>query len=730
MMRVCVNSGRLNAVARKAVLVWILAAAATSAAHDPSQAGRPDVQASNAAAQPEVQSTQPARPPGSDAAPASEAERLTRLQRAIDEASELIDHARRQLSDPESEYAKAEKEFQEIDRQRESTRNGGRVGGDASSSQPTDLSNEDLAAIEKKWRLAKDRFELAIKERKALKEQIETLETKLQGDREALRRLKGEDQATTTQPASDSGKPVPTENGKNQTPVGNQTQTESAPPANAAGTTASDAAASTPTPPAALPGVGSPVTPPAAAADSSKPKQGAKPGVVVPTKEILEARQTAAIKESQAKEAQEQAQTISQRMEALRKSIELEEKLYSNNRQRAENARRAEQNAYDELQEKWSAGAPAEKLGELRKVIQEARQRVASSEQESLARVERLEKLRGELSGLQAEHIAALETARETHGEAESAKRRVEQLESPFSPRNLWRWLVERGPRVAGILIGMFVLLWLSRRMEGRLVGLLAARSEHGTTEDSENRARTLVAVFRNAASIVLIVGAVLMVLSELGVNIVPLMGGAAVLGLAVAFGAQNLIRDFFSGFMILLENQYTINDVVKIGDAAGQVERITLRLTVLRGLDGTVHFVPNGEITRVSNMTHGWSRAVFDIPVAYKEDVGRVMDILMEEAKGLRRDPDYRGLILEMPEMLGVDEFADSAVVIKFLIKTRPLKQWTVKREMLRRIKDRFDALRIEIPFPHRTLYHRHDPEVSPLEGDGAPSSHSEAIR
>jgi small conductance mechanosensitive channel len=199
------------------------------------------------------------------------------------------------------------------------------------------------------------------------------------------------------------------------------------------------------------------------------------------------------------------------------------------------------------------------------------------------------------------------------------------------------------------------------------------------------------------------------MILTEVGVNIIPLMGGAAVLGLAVAFGAQNLIRDYFYGFMILMENQYTINDVVKLGDVSGQVERITLRVTVLRGLDGTVHFVPNGEITRVSNLTHEWSRALFDIPVAYKEDVDQVMSELIELAKELRRDPEYRGLILEMPEMLGVDEFSDSAIVIKFLVKTRPLKQWTVKRELLRRIKKRFDELGIEIPFPQRTIYHRY---------------------
>ena len=187
-------------------------------------------------------------------------------------------------------------------------------------------------------------------------------------------------------------------------------------------------------------------------------------------------------------------------------------------------------------------------------------------------------------------------------------------------------------------------------------------------------------------------------------------MGGAAVFGLAIAFGAQNLIKDYFYGFMILLEQQYTINDVIKIGDIAGQVERITLRMTVLRDLEGRVHFIPHGQINSTTNMTHGWSRALFDIGVAYKEDADRVIDVIEELGCQMRRDPKFGPLILEDLTMLGVDGFGDSAVVIKFFIKTWPLKQWDVKREMLRRIKRRFDELDIEIPFPHRTVYHRHE--------------------
>jgi small conductance mechanosensitive channel len=258
------------------------------------------------------------------------------------------------------------------------------------------------------------------------------------------------------------------------------------------------------------------------------------------------------------------------------------------------------------------------------------------------------------------------------------------------------------------VLLAMLVGHRLSKSFCERVIWIIAHKGARGTSEEREDRARTLVGVFYNAASVAIFLGGGLMVLQEAGIPIGPLLGGAAVFGLAVAFGAQNLIRDYFYGFVILLENQYKLNDVVKIGELSGQVEQITLRMTVLRDLEGRVHFIPNGQVTAVTNMTHGWSRALFDIGVAYREDVDRVMGVLAELARDLRADPQFAPLILEDATMLGVDEFADSAVVIKFFIKTRPLQQWTVRRELLRRIKNRFDELGIEIPFPHRTVYHR----------------------
>jgi small conductance mechanosensitive channel len=254
----------------------------------------------------------------------------------------------------------------------------------------------------------------------------------------------------------------------------------------------------------------------------------------------------------------------------------------------------------------------------------------------------------------------------------------------------------------------MGLLLWLARVLGHRIVRAVTSRSGPGSVEEREKRSATLVGVFNNGTTVAIIVLGTLMLLQASGINVTVLLGGAAVVGVAVAFGAQNLTRDYFSGFVMLLENQYGVNDVVKIGGTAGLVERITLRMTVLRDLEGVVHFIPHGQVTTVSNLTHGWSRALFDIGVAYKEDADQVMKVLTELGKELRQDPYYQDLILDDPEMLGVDSFGDSAVVIKFFIKTRPQRQFTVKRELLRRIKRKFDDLGIEIPFPHRTVYYR----------------------
>jgi small conductance mechanosensitive channel len=283
-------------------------------------------------------------------------------------------------------------------------------------------------------------------------------------------------------------------------------------------------------------------------------------------------------------------------------------------------------------------------------------------------------------------------------------------LNNPFTARNILRWLIEHGPKVLLYLATIFISLHATKIFSNRIVRLMASSAGRGTSLERENRAKTLVGVFQNAASVTIVIGGTLIILDELGAKIGVLLGGVAVVGLAVAFGAQNLIKDYFSGFVMLLENQYMLHDIVKIGDLTGQVERITLRMTVLRDSNGIVHFIPNGQISCVSNETHGWSRAVFDIGVAYKENVDDCIAVLRELCQQIREDPVYGPMIVEDATAPGVEQLGESAVVLKFFIKTRPNQHGNVRRELLRRIKNKFHELGIEIPHPHRTVYHRYD--------------------
>ncbi len=259
--------------------------------------------------------------------------------------------------------------------------------------------------------------------------------------------------------------------------------------------------------------------------------------------------------------------------------------------------------------------------------------------------------------------------------------------------------------RIIGIIVGAYVLL--------KIVNLAIVQMEHlvededkGTLSEAEKRAKTLGKII-NSAALVLVIGvAMMMILSEFGMNITPIITGAGIAGLAVGFGAQNLVRDVISGFFLILEDQIRVGDVAKINGIGGLVEGIKLRTTVLRDLEGVVHIFPNGEIKQVSNMTKEISYYVINVGVAYKENVDQVMEVLKSIGDELIRDPNFSSLILAPLEILGVDDFGDSQVTIKIRIKTIPLKQWMVGRELRRRIKNTFDGRGIEIPFPHVSVY------------------------
>ncbi|MBN1570147.1 MAG: mechanosensitive ion channel family protein [Acidobacteria bacterium] len=259
--------------------------------------------------------------------------------------------------------------------------------------------------------------------------------------------------------------------------------------------------------------------------------------------------------------------------------------------------------------------------------------------------------------------------------------------------------------RIVGIIIGAYVLL--------KIISLAVVHMEHlvedGDTtslSEAEKRARTLGKIINSTAFVVVIGIALMMILSEFGMNIMPIITGASIAGLGIGLGAQNLVRDIISGFFLIFEDQIRVGDVARINGTGGVVEAIRLRTTILRDLEGVVHIFPNGGITQVSNLTKEFSYSVLSVGVAYKENVDEVMEVLKSIGENLAQDESFGSLVLEPIEILGVDDLGDSQVTIKIRIKTLPLKQWIVGRELRRRIKNTFDKRGIEIPFPHVSVY------------------------
>lgn len=252
--------------------------------------------------------------------------------------------------------------------------------------------------------------------------------------------------------------------------------------------------------------------------------------------------------------------------------------------------------------------------------------------------------------------------------------------------------------------VGMFLLKKLLLNLEQRLLNQSKTAGE--PPSESEKRVETLIRLIRQAALILLWVTVILIILREIGVDVGPILASAGIVGLAVGFGAQNLVRDFISGFFFILENQVRVGDVAIVNGTGGLVERVNFRTIVLRDLGGVVHVFPNGAVSTLSNLTNDWSAYVFDIGVAYKENTDHVISVMKNVGDEMKQDVTLGPLMLEEPEIFGVDKFDNSAVVIKGRIKTNPIRQWQVGREYLRRIKLAFDEAGIEIPFPHRTIY------------------------
>lgn len=270
-------------------------------------------------------------------------------------------------------------------------------------------------------------------------------------------------------------------------------------------------------------------------------------------------------------------------------------------------------------------------------------------------------------------------------------------------------WALTTGIKIILVVIITLILIKVIKVASNRLSSIFLKKR---TDEESEKRAKTLASVIQNFLIILAIVVAAITIIGQLGIEIAPLLATAGIAGVAIGFAGQSLIKDIINGFFLLLWDQVRVGDYVQLSDKRGLVEMINLKMTIIRDFNGNVHYIPNGSIDVVTNMTKDYSRYLFEIGVAYREDVDEVIEVIKEVDDELRKDPDFRDDILEPIDIFGLDEFADSALIIKARTTTKPLKQWRIKREFNKRLKKKFDQMDIEIPFPHRTLYIGQDKE------------------
>ncbi len=274
------------------------------------------------------------------------------------------------------------------------------------------------------------------------------------------------------------------------------------------------------------------------------------------------------------------------------------------------------------------------------------------------------------------------------------------------TPETIQSWFLEHGITIATILL-VGIALWLVlKRFLPPLVRSTMVKAKGESKEGIKKRTDTLVHVFMGMGKVLIIIIALLMVLSEFGIAIGPILAGLGIAGLAVGFGAQYLIRDLIAGIFVIFENQYRVGDVAKVADITGIVEEVNLRKTVLRDLDGIVHHVPNGEIRVASNYTRHFARVNLNVSVAYGTDLDQAISVINRVGQELAADEVWSKLIISAPQVLRVDNLGDSGIDIKTIGDVKPLQQWAVTGELRKRIKKTFDEEGIEIPWPHVKLY------------------------
>jgi small conductance mechanosensitive channel len=608
---------------------------------------------------------------------ASDAKRVVRIRRVIALDKQRMTWLKGELRSRESWFEELAGSMDEVGSERNATRDRLEALEADPDADPDEVTRtrELLQELTEDAKLLDTQTDLALRAEKTVREQIDALANKIKREQYALGRLTG------AIPADVPEKPK-----------------EEAPPAEA--------------PPAAQP-LPLPVSVPSSTPSAPKAAAEARTSSAM-TAAQLQAQKALERREQDLEVAERELAEFIERKRALQRQIEFEKELAQGDARERENLEHALETMEARLAKYEETGAPAEKIARRKQRNRRIVAAIEESDRASAARAEYLESLDERLDHLEQSQLRITEEIDAAHAAAEKARRQVKWLESPIHPKNIAHWAKERGPRILLVIAAAVFLLafvQLSARRIARAV-VRRRRGEHGT---GVGRADTLAVSFRSVSRVLIVLFGVLLVLQEAGVDIRTVLGGAAILGVAVAFGAQDLMKDYFSGFLILLEDQYQLGDLVTIAGVTGTVESVNMRVTVLRDLEGRVHFVPNGNIDHVTNRTYAWGRPVFEIPIGFDEDVDRVMDTLIEVAKGLGEDPDWRGAIIGEPEMLGVDKLTDYGVVIKFMVKTKPDQLFPVRRQLLRRIVNRFRELGIRISVPQRMIV-RDGPNGEPL--------------
>ncbi len=614
----------------------------------------------------EAQATAPKK----ETTPVTETERVNRLRSIIKLDQEKLAKTRKEFAEQETLFdslngfiEQAEAELAAKVSQLDALNN---EAEDGTASEEAAALQEEIQTLENRITVAKNELELRFNSGKTVQSQIQALERKIANDEQALEALLN---PTLVLP-----------------------EVSSAPP------TAAPATGTTTAPtvtqmmiPGAVPAQQGASMPPAAAPQPE-------------TAEQIEARREAEKLEAEARLAEQQLVSFVERKRGLDAQIEIEQTLLDTAKQSRKNLDLAADGARENLQRLNSKGASKSELREIERRLDNIQKLQRKNREEIDQRRTYLDSLYKRREELNQEQLAVTQQTEEKRLEAAEARKHTVWLESPLHPRNVGQWFVVRGPRILMVIVFAWALLALVRFSAQRIARTLVNRA--GGTRRGSNRADTLALSFQSALSLLIMVSAVLLAFQEAGVDIKTVLGGAAILGVAFAFGAQNLMRDYFTGFMIVLEDQYELNDLITIGAVTGRVEKLNMRTTVLRDLEGRVHFIPNGEIKSVTNRTYIWGRALLEIPVGFKEDPDRVMAVIQSVEEEFRADPEFSDWVAGDPVMLGVDKFSEYGMIIKTFVQTRPDKIFETRRELLRRIKKRFDTEGIQISVPHRTIH------------------------